>query len=368
MVLTPDQKKRIAALDVKASESEEEAKDEVKVSSALQAVSFNLRRIVTKATIGKILILLAVVGAIFFFAIKNQVHRVDFQTVFASGPGTPISRFSQAVKIEKQKAAMLEEGHKHFLGGDYDKAFETGVAVAEIDDDDPRPQTLIDLTADAVTQKATREYESGEIEPALADVRLSLKYRPEHKGANELYMDIAARLLHEAKVHYHKKEYPQLINKAHEVQRIVNDVLKADASNVADSNLMVQTSNLLRQANNELLTHAGELFISKDYFAALQTVRLSMRIDRKNPTAIRLMNQISNYIETPKVKLRGIIKSSGTTYAQIQLPDTRKVVLVKKGDTVRNFKVIDIDAVGKVVELRQIHTGKRFPISQAKIE
>ncbi len=42
-----------------------------------------------------------------------------------------------------------------------------------------------------------------------------------------------------------------------------------------------------------------------------------------------------------------------------------KVVIVKKGGKVRNFKVTEIDAWEKRVELIQIYTGKKFTIQQA---
>lgn len=351
MVLTPDQKKRIAALDAKAADTEEESKETGRtLSDRLKAMLLSVRVSALRAVAVKILIVFAVVSVAAYFVVSYQLHKIDFRAVFSSGRGSPIGRLSRAVKAQGEKSDLLERGRMELLVGKYKEAFTTAKAVAKIDPDDPRSEILVADIVDAVTQKATREFESGEIEAALADTRLALRYRSDHKDANELYMSIAARLLHEANVHHNKKEYSKLIAKAKEV-------LKIDRSNMAASNLLVQ-------ANEELLASADELFISQRHFDSLQMVRLSLQIDQNNPRALRLLNKISVYIETPKLKLRAIIKSGGVIYARIQIPESDKVVFVKEGDTVKNFKIIDIDAEEKKVRLMQIHTKHKFTIRQ----
>ena len=368
MVLTPDQKKRIAALDVKAAEAEDKAKSDAGTSQRLQATWLSLRFSSLQPILVKALIICTVCAVAVFFILEYELHKIDFQNVFSSGPGTPVSRLSNEIRTQRQKTEMLKKGQMLFLEGNYKEAFDTGASLVRIDEDDPRAHDLMIRTADATTRKATREFDSGEIESALQDVRLALKYQPEHRAANELFLNIAARLLHEAKLHHNKKEFPQAITKTQEVQRIVNDVLKLDASGIADSRLLMETniesSNLLSQTNNELLNRADDLLYSQDYLAALQMVRLSMRIDKKNAHALRLMRKISLYIEEPELKLKGIIKSRDRNFARIQLPDNGKVLLKKEGDFIKNAKVIKIDANQRKVELMQIHTKKKFTISQ----
>ena len=368
MVLTPDQKKRIAALDIKAAEAEENAEGEAEASPRLQSVWLSLRMFFAQPIFLKVLIICAVCGIAGFFVFEYQLQTINFRNVFSSGPGTPISRLSNEIRTQKQKTEILKKANTLFLGGDYREAFDAGMSVLGIDENDPHALELIDRTADATTQKAEREFDSGEIEAALKEVRLALKYRPQHRAANELLMNIATRLLHEAKLHHNKKEYPQVITKTKEVQRIVNDILRLEASNISDSNLLMETniesSNLLSQTSNELLTRADELFFAKNYFDALQMVRLSMSINPRNPRALNMMKQISLYVEIPELKLKGIIKSRNRYFAQIQLPDNGKVLLKKEGDLIKNAKVIDIDADKREVRLLQIHTKKAFVISQ----
>lgn len=372
MVLTPDQKKRIAALDVKAAESEEKAESRAKPLSRFQSVWLGFRMFIMRPTLVKALIIcfMGVVAA--FFAIEYQLHMINFRKVFSSGPGTPISKLSNEIKEQKQKAEILKKGNELFLSGNYREALDAGKSVIKIDADDVRAHELLARAADAITQKATREFGSGEIESALQNIRLTLKHRPEHRAANELLVNIAARLLHEAKLHHNKKEYPQVITKAKEVQRIVDEVLKRENSGLADVNTLMQTNiesaNLLSQTTNELLAGAAELFVSNNYFEALQMVRLAMQIDRNNPHAIDLMDKILLYVEIPKLKLKGIIRSRGRNFAQVQLPDTGKVILAKEGDTIKNTKVTRIDVNQRKVELLQIYTKELFTISQPKFD
>jgi tetratricopeptide (TPR) repeat protein len=373
MVLTPDQKKRIAALDSTPASAEEETEGGKKALSRLPSFWLSLRMLIIHPSMLKVLIVFALGAVATFFILEYQLHRIDFQKVFSSGLGTPISRLSNEVKTQKQKGEMLEKGNTYFLDGKYRYAFDTGVAITEIDPDDISAYDLIDRTAGATIRKATRKFDSGEIESALVSVRLALSYKPEHEAANELYMNIADRLLHEAKLHLNKKEYPQVITKTQEVQKIITEIRRMEISGIADSDFImkasIESSNLLGLANNELLASAEELFDSKHYFDALRMVRLSMRIDRKNAVAIDLMKEISEYVEIPKLKLKGIITSGDTNFAQIQLPGSGKGWLAKKGDIIgigKNCKVINIDSDQKQVKLLQIHSKTLFTISKPK--
>jgi len=351
MVLTPDQKKRIAALDAKPVDADEEPHRGAKVASArLKALGLSMRMSSFQPALIKLLIACVLFGVAGFFIVDNQLHKIDFRAVFSSGRGSPVTRLSDAVKVQRKKTELLAKGRGQLLGGDYKEAFKTAMEVKKLDPEDIRAWGLIDDTVDSVTQKAIQEFEAGKIEVALADVRLGLKYNKDHETANELYMDIADRLLLEAQTHYNKKEYPKQITKAHEVLRI-------DPSNMAASNLLVRT-------NSELLAMAGELFISKRYFGSLEMVRLSLQIDRTNPGALSLLKRISDYVDTPKLELRGIIKKGDVFYARILLPDSGEVMFVKKDDIKNNFKVLDIDSKHKRVKLMQIHTKQKFTIQQ----
>jgi hypothetical protein len=79
-----------------------------------------------------------------------------------------------------------------------------------------------------------------------------------------------------------------------------------------------------------------------------------------------LFDKISEYVETPRLELRGMYKISGVLYARILLPDRGEQYTVKKGDTVKNFKVINIDSKQKQVHLVHIHTGQKTTIQHAK--
>jgi tetratricopeptide (TPR) repeat protein len=304
-----------------------------------------------KSVVVKLLIVCALLAAAGFYIVDNQLHEIDFRAVFSSGRGSPITRLADAVKLQREKTELLGEGRGQLLGGEYEEAFKTAMAVKKLDAGDLRVRALIADTTNAVVEAARQEFESGKIEDALVDVRLALGYKADHAGANKLYMDIADRLLLEAQAHYNKKEYSKLIAKAQEV-------IKIDPSNMTASNLLVRT-------NNELLSEAEELYVSRRYFESLNMIRLSLRIDGTNPRALGWLNQISTFVETPKLELRGIITSGGTHYARILLPDSGKVVIVKKGGKVGNFKVTEIDATEKRVELLQIYTGEKFTIQQA---
>jgi tetratricopeptide (TPR) repeat protein len=223
-----------------------------------------------------------------------------------------------------------------------------------MDAKDERAQNLIGLSADAATQRASRELDLGEIENALADARLALKYRPEHEEARQLSLRIGERLFSEARVHYSKNEYPQLIKKVKEVIRII-------PSDVAASDLLLRT-------NTELLTQADEFFISKKYYDALEKVRLALQVDPTNTRALRLFNQIVLYIETPEIRLRGITKFGSGLYAVVQLPGSNQTIYVKKGESVRNFKLVDIDPIAKTAKFIQIYTKSEFVIPLLKPE
>lgn len=354
MVLTPDQKKRIAALDAKPVEAEDEPRSGGKVLSArVKAFTLSARMSSLQPVFVKLLIIIALLGVAGFFVIENQLHKIDFKAVFSSGRGSSVNRLSEAVKVQREKAVLLEKGRGQLLGSKYSEAFKTALEVRQLDAKDPRAEELIDDTVDAVAQKAIQEFESGKIEVALADVRLGLKYRNDHAVANRLYMDIAERLFLEAREHHNKKEYPKLIGKAQEVLRIM-------PSHMAAHNLLVK-------ANGELQDQAGELFISKRYFESLQMVRLSLRIDGKDTRSLRLLNEITTYVEIPRLELRGIMRRGKVFYARIRYVDSGRWLIksMKEGDTIKNFKVVDIDSAQKRVELQQIYSGQKFTIQQA---
>ncbi len=352
-MLTPDQKRRLAELNVEAPAAKEEEKAKP-ISGRLKALWFAARTSGLTRLLTKVLFVCVAVAVAGYFIADYRLYKIDFRAVFSSGRGSPFHRLWSSVKAQKEKADMLDEGHAQFLVGDYKAALATAVAVSQMDPEDERARSLIDLATDATTQRANREFDAGEIEAALADARLVLKHRPEHKDAQELLLRIGERLLAEAQVHFRKKEYSQLITKAKEVIKI----------NPSDT----RASNLLMRTNNELLARADELFISKRYYDALENVRLSLRIDPTNARARRLLNQISLYIETPTLKLRGINMLGHTLYAIIQLPQTNQPVYVKEGDTVKNFKVVDIDAEARTVKLLQIYTKHEFTIDMPKPE
>lgn len=342
MALTPDEKKRLAALDSGPEGQGEGSGRTVKAVRAKIRAS-TVRTIATKA-----LIVVVAIGVAAYFITANQLHRMNFKKVFSSGSGTPISRFVEEAKLQKEKSGLLDKGYGHLLMGEYDKAFKTAKEVEKFDPEDPRPQELISEIVDAVAQKAVREFDSGEIDASLKDVRTALKHRSNHKVANALYGDIADRLMLEAKAHHEKKEYEELIAKAKETVRI-------DPTNMA-------ASILLRKANGELHDEASLLFVSKRYAEALAKVKLSLRIDptrSTNPDAHRILDEITNQIASPHLELRSIISHRGKLFARIQLSGARNPTAVEEGDTVSNFKVIDIDPGQKLVLLKHLYTGKR---------
>lgn len=358
MVLTPDQKKRIAALDSGLDEPEEVAGKTGRIISArAKTAAMRIRASSLQAVAFKLLIACALMAVAAYFIVINQLHKIDFRAVFSSDSrGSPIVRLSTAVKLQKKKVDLLEKGRGHLLVGEYNQAFKTAMEIEKLDSQEPQIQMLVDDTVDAVTQKASREFESGEIEAALADIRLGLQYRPDHGTANELYKDVADRLLLEAQAHYDKKEYSKLIVKAQEVVKIGKD-----PSNMAAYNLLART-------NDELLDDASELLISKRYTESLKKVQLSLKIDKNDTTALRLLKQISDYVDKPVLELRGIIKKGKAIYARLHLPATGRTVTVRKGRIVTNtnMKVIDIDPKLKQVRLIQIYTGEKLTIQQTK--
>jgi hypothetical protein len=160
--------------------------------------------------------------------------------------------------------------------------------------------------------------------------------------------------LREAQVHYTKKEYLPLITKAQEVIRI----------NPSEPGAM----NLLMRTNSELLAKASELLVSRRYYEAAEKVQLALKIDPTNSTALRLLEQLTLYVETPDLKLRGITKLGKAHYAIIQLPNSNQPQYVKEGETFRNVKVVDVNPDAKTVELLQIYTKQKFTIALSKSE
>lgn len=353
MVLTPDQKKRIAELDAKPPVAE--AKPEEKPASSLSKLKmlwFTARTSARRVNLGKIVFLLAVASVALYFTFTYQIHKIDFRSVLTSGAGSPVSQFLRAIQLQKEKTDMLDKGQGQFLSGDYEAAFATAVAVQDLDPKDARAQKLIDLLADAATVRASREFDAGEIEAALTDVRLALRHRPDHKTATELSLRVAGQLLREAQAHHSKKEYPQAITKAQEV-------IKINPSDVVALSLLMRT-------NEDLLKRAGEFSLSRRYYDALEDVRQSLRIDPANLRARRLLNLISTYVEVPDVRLRGIIKSGGVAIALIQLPQARSPEYAREGDVIKNFKILDIDSEARTVKLLQIHTKHEFTVALPK--
>ncbi len=355
MVLTPDQKRRLAELDTAEPAKEgTSGRTPSTLVNRLKSTWLSLRVTLARANLAKILFIIVAILVGGYFFLSYQLYRIDFGEVFSAGPGNPVDRLIEAVKLQKRKADMVDQGRGQLLVGEYDAALSTAVAVQQLDPDDPRAKNLIDDTAIAATQRASRKFDAGEIEAALADIRLALKHRPEHREAKELSLRIGERLLREAQIHYSKKEYSPLITKAQEVIRI----------NPSD----MRAANLLLRTNNDLLAQADDLFINKRYYDALEKVRLSLRIDPTNVRTHRLFNQIKLYIETPDLRLKGITKFGATPYAIVQLSETNETIYVKQGETVRNLKAVKIDSETKTVTFKQIYTGHVFSVELAKSE
>jgi tetratricopeptide (TPR) repeat protein len=360
MALTPDQKKRIAALDQGAVEQhEEKSRAPGLLSSKVKSTVLKARASSLQAIVIKLLIIAAIAAGVGYFVVINQIHRIDFKGALASGRGSPITKISNALKLQKQKGELLEKGHGLLLAEDYTGAFQIALTVEKLDPNDSRHQVLIDDTAGALARRALLEMDSGDIESALKNVRLALKYMPNHHLANGLYADIGDRLLLEAQAHYNKAEYPTMITKAQEVVRIGK----------SPSNMSAYT--LLGKTSNELLGEAEELYASKRYSESLEKVSLSLKIDssmKTNATAHGLFERISTYVGFPEMELRGIIRRGRAIYAQIYLPKAGKVNIVKKGELVKgtSVRIIDIDTRMKKVTLKQINTGDVSTIQQSK--
>lgn len=363
MVLTPDQKRRIAELDSKAPAEQEEEEKAAGASPALLRVKSVFLKIQTsswKPLLAKALLIIVIIGIAGHYGNRYQIHKINYKKIF-SGAGNPVDGFLFALKDQKKKNEMLENARAQYLDGQYEDSLSIAAAVIKMDERDQRAQDLIILASDAAVQRASREFDVGEIEAALTDIRLALKYRPEHQEAQELGLRIGERLFREASIHYSKREYAQLIKKAKEV-------IKIDPSDMGAANLLMKT-------NNELLTQADELLYNKKYFEALEKVQFSLQIDPTNTRTIGLLKKISHYVETPDIKLRGITKFGNTFYALVQLPDSSQVQHLKKGDIPRdsnsresNSKLIDIDPVGKTVKFMQIYTKMEFTVRLAKPE
>jgi hypothetical protein len=185
MALTPDQKKRIAALDVKPVDNEEEPPSGSRVFSArLRAFALSVRMSSLKSVVVKLLIVCALLAAAGSYIVNNQLHEIDFREVFSSARGSPITRLADAVKLQREKTELLGEGRGQLLGGEYEEAFKTAMAVKKLDAGDLRVRALIADTTNAVVEAARQEFESGKIEDALVDVRLALGYKADHAGAN----------------------------------------------------------------------------------------------------------------------------------------------------------------------------------------
>ena len=248
MVLTPDQKRRIAELDSKAPIEEEEEEKKSHANPALlkfKGIFLRFQTSSLKPLLLKGLLVAVAIGIAGSYINKYQMHKINYGQIFSSGAGNPLDRFLLAVKDQKKKNEMLQNARAQFLDGQYADALSIAASVAKMDNGDERAQDLLILASDAAVQRASHEFDVGEIEAALTDIRLALKYFPEHKEAQELALRIGERLLREANIHYSKREYAQLIKKAKEVIRI----------NPSD----MGAANLLMKTNNELLTQADEL-------------------------------------------------------------------------------------------------------------
>jgi hypothetical protein len=125
-------------------------------------------------------------------------------------------------------------------------------------------------------------------------------------------------------------------------------------------------ANLLVKTNSELLDQADQHLYNRQYFEALEKVQLSLKIDPSNSRTIRLLDQISLYVETPAIKLRGITKFGKTLYAVIQLPNSSQPIYMKQGETVRNFRLVDIDPGTRTAKFLQIYTKAEFVIPWSK--
>ncbi|RJP21333.1 MAG: hypothetical protein C4520_09980 [Candidatus Abyssobacteria bacterium SURF_5] len=353
MVLTPDQKRRIAELDSQVPPEEEKQEPHLQpLLGRFKELTLKLRARAGSPTFFKALIIIVAVAVAGYFFREYQLHRLNFKKIIESQ--NPVQGFISAIEEQKRKNDLVDQARAEFLGGDYAQALATAASVTDIDNKDSRAQNLLDIASDAAVQRANREFDTGEVEAALADVRLAMKYRPQHEGAQQLSLRIAERLYREAQAHYSKNEYAPLIKKAKEV-------IKINPSDIGASTLLLRT-------NNELLTQADELLYKKRFFEALEKVRLSLQIEPTNSRALRLLNQISLYVETPDIKLRGITRFGKTPYAIVQLPNSNQPTYVKKGETVRNFKLLDIDPDSKTAKFLQIYTKAEFDISLSKPE
>lgn len=353
MVLTPDQKKRIAALDSGPSQPAEEEPQPSSVASArLKGLGLKITPAQITSILVKILIVLAIIATAAYFIILKDLHKINFKSVFSSGGGGPITKFFEAVKLQNKKAELWEKAQGHLLESEYPEVIQIAKEIRSLDPDDPRSEKLVDDTVIAVTHKAGRKYQSGDIEASLKDVRFAIKYRKEYGPANDLYMEIADRLLLEAQAHAKKKEYEQLIMKSKEV-------LKINPGNMEAYNLLVET-------NNELLDRASEYFLSKQYTKALEKVLLASKIDGKNPRTRSLLEGIANKVAAPKLELHGIATMRGKNSAKIKVLGPKSPIWVKEGQIIENYQVVDIDPGVKQVRLRQIHTGEKVTLQQKK--
>ncbi len=357
MALTPDQKKRIAALDSTSSkgESEEEPRSQ-SFSDNLKAQWFNVQTSALRDVMVKLLILVAVLGVAIYFIYANQLHLINYREALSSKEaGSPLQKLKQAVKLQRKAVTMIQKGNTLVLDGDYAGALATALSVEKMLPGNRDAQKLLRLATDAAVQRAIRDSDSGELEAALANTRLALKYQPDHEAANKLHMDIAGRLLHEAKAHFDKKDYKDTIARTREVLKI----------NPTDMDAI----NLLRKTNDELLAQGGELFISKQYLKALEMVEMAREIDPKNRRMIELLKGISYKIERPELQLVFVGKSrDNIPFARIRLLNSGRVKTVKEGEVMKNLKVVKIDADTKEVMLLQTHTNRTFVIQQIEPE
>jgi tetratricopeptide (TPR) repeat protein len=350
MVLTPDQKKRIAALDSSPAQLEEEEPQPVgPVSARLKGLGLKATPSQISSAVFKILIILVVVAIAAYLIIINDLHKIRFGAIFESGPGGPIKKLSNAVRLQREKAELWEKGQGSLLEGEYQDVIKIAKEISGLDPDDSRSQELVDDTTIAVTHKAGREFESGEIEEALKSVRFALEHKPDYGPAKELILEISDRLLVEALAHSKKKEYSQLIIKSKEV-------LDIDSSNMTAFNLLMET-------NNELLDSADEYYLLRQYTKALEKVMLAMAIDPTNSRSKASLESIVDKVAAPKLEFYSTATIHGKVHARIKVPGEKPKYL-RKGQSIKNYKVTEINLKKKEVRLRQINTGEEITLNQ----
>lgn len=279
-----------------------------------------------------------------WYTYRYDLQRMDFGVVFDSRQGLSMRhRFTEQVRLQKQKRALLDNARAYGFANDYLAAVHKADQVLALEAGNAEAAALRVDALNSQVVYANGAFRSGDVDEAIARVQAALAEQPGHSGATDTLHACVAELVRRSETAFDAGDYATSGRLVHQAEGIRPGFAPA----------LEMHARLVRRH----VRRADDLFLQQEFVRALEDIVAVRRLEDYNERAEALFEKIEERISIPEIAINSIVDVQG--HARIIATIEGQAAHLKVGDVFGNVRVVSIDPrLGEVV-FQQIYTDEQ---------